>query len=248
MVGKINILVAILAGALSVLSPCILPVLPSFFGYITGVSLSKPYTKLEKKTLYKKLLFNTVLFALGFSIIFILFGAVIGTVGQFLLHQRNILQQIAGVIIIVFGLQLTGILKLKTFLKEKKFELPEWIKHTEYLRSFVTGICFAFGWSPCYGPIVGTIFTLALSKTDFWQAMLLFTFYSIGFVIPLLMLSILVGIFSVRIKKLSAISHYISIGAGFIVIFLGILLLTNQLNIFTNWLNLFYNNNNFNLL
>ena len=129
-----GIVIAFFAGVLSVASPCILPIIPSFMGYITGVSLSDGYSKLHKKVARRKLFINTLIFGAGFSLVFLMFGAVIGVIGQTLVLNRPIFQTIGGIIIIFFGLQLTGLINLKFLMKEKKLELSPKLKKMEYLR------------------------------------------------------------------------------------------------------------------
>lgn len=246
-----GIIIAFVAGILSVASPCILPVIPSFIGYVTGVSLSRGYRKLKKKEAIRKLLVNTLFFGAGFSIIFLLFGAVIGAVGEMLVLNRPVFQTIGGIIIMLFGLQLTGLINIPSLMKEKKIHPDETkpvLKKMGYLRSFLMGIFFAFGWAPCYGPIVGAIFTLAATRANFGQAMLLFFFYSLGFLIPLIFFTILIGLASEKLKKIQTIAKYSSIAAGIFVMILGFLLMTNNLSILVNWINMFYNGNNISLL
>jgi len=246
-----GIIIAFVAGILSVASPCILPVIPSFIGYITGVSLSHGFRKLKKKEAMRKLLINTLFFGIGFSIIFILFGAVIGAIGEMLVLNRPIFQTIGGIIIMIFGLQLTGLVNIPSLMKEKKIHPDETkpvLKKIGYFRSFLMGILFAFGWAPCYGPIVGAIFTLAATQANFGQAMLLFLFYSLGFFIPLIIFTILIAMASEKLKKIQTFARYSSIVAGLFVMLLGFLLMTNNLNILVNWINLFYTGNNISLL
>ncbi len=239
-----GIVIAFFAGVLSVASPCILPIIPSFMGYITGVSLSDGYSKLHKKVARRKLFINTLIFGAGFSLVFLMFGAVIGVIGQTLVLNRPIFQTIGGIIIIFFGLQLTGLINLKFLMKEKKLELSPKLKKMEYLRSLLVGILFAFGWAPCYGPIIGAIFTLAATEASFGQAMMLFFFYSLGFLVPLLLFTYLIAHASQKLKKFQKLAKYTSIVAGIFVILLGFLLMTNNLNILVNWINVSYNINN----
>lgn len=243
-----NIFFAFLAGVLSIASPCILPIIPSFIGYITGVSLSTHYQGLSQKELRSKLLLNTISFAIGFSLIFLFFGAVIGLIGETLVLNRPIFQKIGGVIIVLFGIQLTGVFQFKALVKEKRFQLPGGFKKLSYLRSFFTGIFFAFGWAPCYGPIVGAIFTLAAAQASFSQSLWLFFFYSLGFLLPLIIFSLMVASASKVLKKFQNAARYSSIIAGILVIILGVLLFTNNLSILVNWLNLTYTNNNLSIL
>lgn len=243
-----GIIIAFFAGMLSIASPCILPIMPSFLGYITGVSLSDSYKTLKKKDLTRKLFLNTLLFGTGFSVIFLFFGAVIGIIGETLLLNRSIFQVVGGVIITIFGLQLTGLINLKFLMKEKKFELSPKFRKMEYLRSFIMGVFFAFGWAPCYGPIIGAIFTLAATQANFWQAVMLFLFYSLGLLSSLLIFTVIIARTSEKLKKFREIAKFSSIIAGGMVMLLGILLMTNQLSALVNWINLSYNINNFSLL
>lgn len=243
-----GIVFAFLAGVLSILSPCILPIIPSFLGYIGGVSLSQDLQKLEGRKARRQLFINTLFFGVGFSTVFLFFGAVIGAIGQALVLNRPIFQTIAGIIIIIFGLQLTGLVNLKFLLKEKKLETPRWFKKMAYLRSLITGGLFAFGWVPCYGPIIGAIFTLAATQANFMQAMLLFFFYSLGFLVPLFIITFIIAFTAQKIKKFAKIARYTSVLAGALVILLGMMLLTNNLSPLVNSINLIYNNNNLTLL
>jgi len=243
-----GIIIAFFAGVLSIASPCILPIFPSFLAYITGVSLSDGYKKLHQKEVKRKLFLNTLLFGLGFSLIFLFFGAVIGIIGETLLLNRSIFQIVGGAIIVIFGLQLTGLINLKFLMKEKKFELSPKLKKMEYLRSFLVGIFFAFGWAPCYGPIIGAIFTLAATQANFGQAVLLFLFYSLGLLSTLLLFTAIIAHASEKLKKIQHAARYVSIIAGGFVILFGLLLMTNHISILVNWINLSYNVNNISLL
>ncbi len=243
-----GIIIAFLAGVLSVASPCILAVMPSFVGYITGVSLSKGYRNLEKKEAKRKLFLNTLLFGIGFSLVFLILGAVIGALGEALILNRPIFQVIGGALMVIFGLQLTGLIQLNMFMKEKKFELSPKLKKIEYLRSFMAGMVFAFGWAPCYGPILGAIFTLAATQANFGQAILLFAFYSLGFLLPLFIFTFFIAYASEKLKKFQKAARYSSVIAGSFVMILGFLLMTNNLSSLVNWINMSYNVNNISLL
>jgi cytochrome c-type biogenesis protein len=243
-----GIIIAFFAGVLSIASPCILPIMPSFLAYITGVSLTDSYKKMKKKDAVRKLFLNTLLFGIGFSLIFLFFGAVIGIIGETLLLNRSVFQVVGGVIITIFGLQLTGLINLKFLMKEKKFELSPKFRKMEYARSFLMGIFFAFGWAPCYGPILGAIFTLAATQANFWQAIMLFFFYSLGLLSTLFVFTAVIAHTSQKIKKFAEIARFSSIIAGALVMLLGILLMTNQLSTLVKWINLSYNINNFSLL
>lgn len=251
---QINLAIAFLAGILSIFSPCILPVLPSFLAYITGLSLeeladsskSKQTKNSDSKySLSRQLVINTFFFALGFSLIFLLFGAVIGTLGKFLVINQTVLMQFGGLIIVILALHQLGIFRLKFLLGQAKFKHSFTDNLKGWMRSFLVGIIFAFGWAPCYGPIVGAIFTLAATTGSFYYSILLFVFYSLGFLVPLILFSLFIGFFSKQIKKHKKIFRYSSTVAGVILLILGTLMLTNLFPHIVNWLSLIYNENNF---
>ncbi|MGL5831578.1 MAG: cytochrome c biogenesis CcdA family protein [Candidatus Altimarinota bacterium] len=246
---QINLGVAFLAGILSIFSPCILPVLPSFLAYITGISLEELKGKTNSKKspgapLFWQLIINTFFFALGFSLIFLLFGAVIGTLGKFLVINQTVLMQLGGLIIIILAFHQLGIYRLKFLLKEVKFEHQLTNNLKGWLRSLLVGIVFAFGWAPCYGPIVGAILTLAATANSFYYSILLFIFYSFGFLVPLIIFSLFIGFFSEKLKKHRKIFKHSSLVAGLLMLILGVLMLTNLFPYIVTWLSLSYNEAN----
>ncbi len=233
-----GIFLSFMAGVFSIASPCILPIIPSFLGYITGVSTSELYSTFDKKKHHRAILLDTFLFGVGFSTVFLFFGAVIGFIGESLVFNRPIFEKIAGLMIIFFGLQLTGLIQLKSLMKERAFHLPIRFQKIHHLRSLLIGIFFSFSWAPCYGPIVGTIFTLAATKANFLEAISLFIFYSLGFMTPLLVIAAFISRTNLFLKKIKKFTKYSSLISGIFVIILGVLLLTNQLGSIVNWVNL----------
>ncbi len=231
---EINLAVAFIAGLLSILSPCILPVMPSFLAYIAGTSLE------EKEARSKTLFLHTIAFAIGFSLTFLLFGAVIGSIGHFLLLNQAFLQKIGGAIIIILGVHLTGLLKITPLLKEIRLKIPKNAIFNTYIRSFFIGIIFSFGWAPCYGPILGAIFTLAATSGQFGQSILLFAAYALGFLIPLLIMTLFVEKVSHFIRKNPGIYKNSSLISGIIIIILGFLLLTGLISPIVSWINGLY--------
>jgi cytochrome c-type biogenesis protein len=244
---QINLAVAFLGGIFSIFSPCILPVLPSFLAYITGVSLEEIASKSKQNNLKinLQLILNTAFFVLGFSLIFLLFGAVIGGLGKFLVINQIALMQLGGLVIIILALHQLEIIKIKFLLNEVKLQDKTTHKFKGWLRSFLVGIIFAFGWAPCYGPIIGAIFTLAATSTSFYYSLLLFAFYSLGFLLPLIIFSLFIGFFSTWLKKHRHLLKYSSKLAGILLLILGILMLLNLFPYIVNWLSLNYNEHNF---
>ena len=183
---ELNLPIIFAAGVLSVLSPCILPIIPSYFAYLSGIDPTKNKTS---KTSYKKvILIHSILFSLGFSLVFLVLGAVLGSVGGFLLEHKRTIEIIGGIIIFILAIQTTGLFNrlniLKFLNKEKKIHLNKEtntkLSKISYLKSFVTGLVFAFGWSPCYGPIMGSIFTLAIAEATLTKGILFFAIYALG--------------------------------------------------------------------
>ena len=168
----IELFIAFSAGLISFLSPCVLPLIPGYISFISGASLNELLAK-------KKIdLLPLILFSLGFSFVFIIFGAAASYLGQILLQNSQTLRIVAGLIIIIFSLQLLGILKISFLNFEKKIYTK---KNNNIYFSFVVGMAFGFGWTPCIGPILGSILALASTEETMFKAVILLSFYSLGF-------------------------------------------------------------------
>ena len=164
---NISYLVAFVAGFLTYLSPCLLPLIPSFIAYIAGVSFSDLKDAGKHGEVRKKTVIHSLLFILGFSIVFILLGLTATIIGKTLFQYQNVIRIIGGVLIIIFGLYLTGVLKLDFLIKERRINLP--IKGATYIGSFLIGVTFAAAWTPCAGPILGSILVMAGTKANLGQ-------------------------------------------------------------------------------
>ena len=169
------------AGFISFLSPCVLPLIPGYISYISGESLGDIVEK------QKKIILKTVLFSLGFSLVFISFGATASLIGNILLENSNTLRIIAGIIIIIFSLQLIGILNLNFLNQEKRFQTKNYSNNLFF--PVVVGAAFGFGWTPCIGPVLGSILTLAAVESSIGKGILLLSFYSLGLAIPFISVS-----------------------------------------------------------
>lgn len=230
---QISIFFAFFAGVISFLSPCFFPVLPSFLGYIAGLSFSEKYLAIHKNEVRKKLVLHTVLFALGFAVVFLIIGAAIGFIGEFFALHRRLFQQIGGIFIVLVGLYLLGFFKLAFLQRSLKLKLPKFFEHFTYLRSFLVGLFFAFGWSPCYGPIIGAILTLAAVKATLFSGIVLFIAYILGFLIPLILMAFIFSEIKTLARRLKKWYRYLSWISGVFVIILGLLLLTDKFSVFT---------------
>ena len=189
----IELIIAFGAGLISFLSPCVLPLIPGYVSFITGSTLSEI---LEKKKID---LLPLIVFSLGFSFVFIIFGATASFLGQILLQNSQILRIIAGVIIIIFSLQLIGVLNIKFLKFEKKFYTK---KSNNIFFIFIVGMAFGFGWTPCIGPILGSILALASTEETIYKAILLLSFYSLGLAIPFILSGYLMQKIFIIFKKL----------------------------------------------
>ena len=217
-----EILVAISAGLISFLSPCVLPLIPGYISYISGTTLEK---LLESKNVN---LIPTILFSLGFSVVFIVFGASATFVGKILLTNSFPLRILAGIIIIIFSFQMLGIINLN-FLNYEKRILTN--NNNSVLSPFVIGMAFAFGWTPCIGPILGSILVLASTTENIYDGIILLSFYSLGLAIPFILAGYLMQKFLLFSKNIKKKMKFITRTGGILLLLTGILIMTNQLQI-----------------
>ena len=213
-------LIAFGAGLISFLSPCVLPLIPGYVSFISGQSLQELLDSKQIKFL------PLILFCTGFSTVFIILGASASFLGQTLLQNSEILRIIAGIVIIIFSLQLVGLINISYFNFEKRFEAQ---KSKNILFPYVIGLAFGFGWTPCIGPILGSILALASIEETLSRAILLLSFYSLGLAIPFILSGYLIQRFLLFSKNFKKNINIISKIGGVILLITGILILTNQL-------------------
>ena len=213
-------LIAFGAGLIRFLSPCVLPLIPGYVSYISGQSLQEV---IESK---KTNIFSLVLFCLGFSTVFVLLGASASFLGQALLQNSEILRIFAGLIIIIFSFQLLGIINIPYLNFEKRFDAKE---SRNILFPYVIGLAFGFGWTPCIGPILGSILALASIEETLTRAIILLIFYSLGLAIPFVFSGYLIQRFLLFSKNFRKNINLISKIGGITLLVTGILILTNQL-------------------
>ena len=216
----LEFLIAFGAGLISFLSPCVLPLIPGYISYISGQSLQNI---LDSKKIN---LFPLVLFCLGFSSVFIILGASASFLGQALLQNSEILRIIAGIVIIIFSLQLIGLINISYLNFEKRFDAK---KSKNIFFPYIIGLAFGFGWTPCIGPILGSILALASIEETLSRAILLLIFYSLGLAIPFVLSGYLIQRFLLLSKNFKKNINLISKSGGFILLVTGVLILTNQL-------------------
>ena len=220
----ITLPIAFLAGFISFLSPCVLPLIPGYIAYISGTSFDKLIEK--KKNL---IVIKTVFFTLGFSFVFIALGSTASFIGNFLLSNSEIFRIVAGIIIIFFSLQLLGIINFKFMNKDIRIFTNKYNHNLAF--PLLVGVAFGFGWTPCIGPILGSILTLAAIEENLNKSILLLSFYSLGLAIPFIISGILIDkflFFSKNFRKYT--STIIKVG-GIILLLTGIAILTGQLQV-----------------
>ena len=216
----IELLLAFGAGLISFLSPCVLPLIPGYISYISGNSINE---LIDKKNVN---LFPMVLFTTGFSIVFIIFGAASTFLGQVLLQNSFELRILAGLIIIILSLHIIGILNIKFLNFEKRIQTKT---NTNFYSPILIGMAFAFGWTPCIGPILGSILVLAATEDSINKGIMLLFFYSLGLAIPFILSGYLIQKFLIFSKNFRKNINLVSKIGGFILLITGVLIITNQL-------------------
>ena len=218
----IEIFVAFGAGLLSFLSPCVLPLIPGYISYVSGQSLQEV---IKSKKINP---FPLILFCCGFSTVFIIFGASASLLGQLFLQNSETLRVLAGVIIVIFSFQLIGIINIPYLNFEKRFDAKE---SKNVFFPYIIGLAFGFGWTPCIGPILGSILALASIEDTLARAILLLIFYSLGLALPFILSGYLIQRFLLLSKNFKRNMNLTSKIGGIILLITGILILTNQLQV-----------------
>jgi cytochrome c-type biogenesis protein len=216
--------IAFLAGIISFLSPCVLPLIPGYISYISGASLNN----LKQKN--KNLIFvKTVFFTLGFSFVFISFGLTATFIGNFFLSHSETFRIIAGIVIILFSFQLLGIVNFKFMNKDIRFFNNQYSSSLTF--PFAVGAAFGFGWTPCIGPILGSILTLAAIEENINQSILLLVFYSLGLAVPFIISGVLINKFLLFSKNFKKYISIITKSGGLVLLLTGIAVLSGHLQI-----------------
>lgn len=231
----VNIPVAFGAGLVSFFAPCVVPLLPAYIGYVTGVSV-KDLEKEGYSPYISKLLLTSIFYILGFSIVFVILGTAAAGLGASLRRYDDVIQRVGGFIILILGLEFAGVFRIPFLSRQKAFSLPNWAENLGYLRAFFVGLVFATAWTPCVGAVLGSILTLAaVSGTAIQGATLLFV-YSLGISIPFLIVSLTLASAPRYLSLVGKHIGTISKVAGFILAILGLLLLTDTYKFLNAWL------------
>lgn len=231
-ISGIGVLTAFLAGMISFLSPCVLPLVPAYISYVTGQSIHKAEPVETRSTL--PMLSLSLLFVAGFSLVFVTLGAGASVLGQFLLKYKNEATVVGGVIVLVFGLFMAGILKLSWLGQDLRFQGV--INRGSPYAAFGLGLAFAFGWTPCIGPVLGAILTLSTVSPEIGGGVALLAIYSLGLGVPFIAAAVFTGAFVSRMGAMRKVGVPLQIGAGVILILMGVAMITGYLTIFSYWL------------
>ena len=224
------------------LAPCTLPLVPGYLGFISGVSLSELQDKSKSKKVRLKIILNGLFFVIGFSLVFIILGTTAGFLGRLLLMNKLWLSRLGGIFVIIFGLYMMNIFKISILQKERRFKIPMIFERGKPLNSLILGFVFALGWTPCVGPIVGSILTLAAASATVKEGAFLLFVFSLGLAIPFMIVAALISWFLKYLNRISGVLNIISIIGGAFLVFLGILMLTDSLSI---WMDIFFKIFNF---
>lgn len=223
--------IAFMAGVLSFLSPCVLPLVPSYLSFVTGMSLEDLQEGFDRR----RVLTHAALFVSGFTLIFVLLGAGATFVGSFLRYNSDWIARIGGIVIIIFGLHLMGVFQLMPLLKEKRVHLAD--KPAGYVGTVAVGAAFGAGWTPCIGPVLGAIMTMAATQEHLATGMLMLFVYSMGLAIPFLLAALALERFLSAFKRARRYLPLIQKASGLLLVLLGILLVTGSFVVLAAWLN-----------
>jgi cytochrome c-type biogenesis protein len=219
------------AGLISFLSPCVLPLVPGYVSLISGVGVEQ--LKMKEGELFRKVMFNSAAFIVGFSIVFITLGAISTEVGQVLAQYKSLLARIAGVVIILFGIHLTGIFQFKALLADTRLHGLK--GSPSAWGAFVIGFAFAFGWTPCVGPILAVVLGFAAAQDTVWKGIFLLAIYSAGLAVPFLLTSLGIERFLKFYNRFKFHMHAVEVASGVLLIALGALLVAGRFTLISGY-------------
>ena len=234
--SQISLLIAFTAGVFSFISPCVLPLIPSYLTYITGISFDE-LVESQSRSVRRRTLFHSLFFILGFTLVFVALGASATYVGNFFQENQVLIRRIGGGIVILLGIHITGLVKLNILEREKRFEFND--KPLGYLGSVLVGIAFAAGWTPCIGPILASILLYASTSDNVGGGIILLVAYSLGLGLPFLVSALAFNTFLAYFSRFNRYLRIVSIVSGIFLVIVGFLLIFDCLSIFAQYLNMF---------
>jgi cytochrome c-type biogenesis protein len=242
---NVTLLAAFGAGLLSFISPCVLPLVPGYLSYISGLSLDdmrgttavaggSAVAVARAVGARRQVVLSSIAFIVGFSLVFVSLGAAASAIGQFLAERQALFNRIAGAVIIVFGLHTMGVLRIEWLYQEKRVHTSR--KPAGFLGAGLVGVAFAFGWAPCIGPILAGILALASSRDTVGQGVQLLSVYSLGLGVPFLATALMIDRFFGAMSRIRRYYHAIELVSGALLVAIGLLIFTNRFTVIANWL------------
>lgn len=228
-IENVSYFAALAAGILSFFSPCVLPLVPAYFTFITGLSLDE-LTENAGSGNRMKIILATTAYVLGFSFVFILMGVAASSLGHLVSRYSDYIRIAGGVIIILLGFHLTGVFKISGLTYEKRFHFRD--KPLHLFGTFIVGMAFGAGWTPCIGPMLSAILTIAVKEGSVTKGILLLSVYSAGMALPFILMSVFIHDLLVFIRKATRVIKYVNLTSGILLIFIGIILLMDKMNVF----------------
>ncbi|HSB62199.1 MAG TPA: cytochrome c biogenesis protein CcdA [Vicinamibacteria bacterium] len=230
---SVSLLAAVLAGLVSFVSPCVLPIVPGYLSFISGVNLARLRDAEAAPALTRRVALTSLFFVLGFSTVFVVLGAAATAVGELLQSHKRALGIVGGAVIIVLGLHMAGLVKIDWLLAEKRAAVRE--RPLGLLGAYVVGLAFAFGWTPCIGPILGAILLFASQQETIAQGVMLLAAYSAGLGIPFVLSALAVNGFFRAFGRLRGSMRAIEVTAGVMLVGVGVLLVTDRLTLIAQY-------------
>src|SRR5688572_6584029 len=244
---NVTLLAAFGAGLLSFISPCVLPLVPGYLSYISGLSLDEMrgggvaagaggvgVAVAASPAVRRQVVLSSLAFILGFSIVFVSLGAAASAIGQFMLARQELFSRIAGAVVIIFGLHTMGVLRIEWLYQEKRVHSSR--KPAGYVGATLIGIAFAFGWTPCIGPILAGILALAGTQETVGQGVRLLSVYSLGLGVPFLATALMINRFFTAMSRIRRHYHKIELVSGVLLVVIGLLIFTNKFTVIAQWL------------
>lgn len=226
--APLGITISFTAGVLSFLSPCVLPLIPSYVSFITGLSLE------DIQRSRRTTLIHSLLFVAGFTLVFLVLGATATLLGQLLIRHRDWVGRIGGVLVIVLGLYLLGVFNIGAFARERRVYIAN--KPLGYAGTMLVGMAFAAGWTPCIGPILGGVLTYTASSADLNRGLVLLLAYSLGLAVPFLLAALMIDRFMELFQRYRGALVWMSRASGVLLIAVGLLMITGSMTVLTAWL------------
>jgi len=236
--SNVSFLGAFIAGLLSFLSPCVLPLIPSFITYLTGLSFSDLHSEHPTHKVRQQTIFHSLLFIAGFTVVFVILGASATFIGGFLQTHMTTIRKIGGILIIVFGIHVSGVIPISLLLGEKRVTIHH--KPAGYFGSFLVGITFAAGWTPCIGPILASILMVAATENTVFKGIALLLTYSMGLAIPFFLSSLALHKFLVIFNRFKKYIRIFEIISGIFLVVIGVLIFFNNLRIFQRFFEIIF--------